>query len=56
MQLNDKIMERTICMGKRKYRISKMSPIEVEAIVDIEYHKTYDGICVTAGSLPGSGF
>lgn len=43
-------------MGKRKYQISKRFPAEVEAIVDIEYHKNYDGICVTAGSLPGSGF
>lgn len=41
---------------KRKYKISKWSPTEVEATVDIEYHKNHDGICVTAGSLPGSGF
>ena len=40
----------------RKYKISKRSPAEVEATSDIEYHKTHDGICVTAGSLPGSGF
>lgn len=43
-------------MGKRQYQISKRFPTEVEAIVDIEYHKNHDGICVTAGSLPGSGF
>ncbi len=43
-------------MERKKFRITKNSPTECLPIKEIVWRKTFDGVCVLSGTLPGTGF